>query len=418
MRRVAVTGLGLVNPFGGQDVNAFFESLLQGRSAVTTREWSPTDRPLITPFVSCSAFVGEEVLGKPLASMMDRFCQLGIGAAFAAWEDAGLTRKPAEGQGRDRWGVSWGTALGGIMAHDRYYEASFLRGRERASPLSVLMGMNNAVPAHASIQLGLGGMSSTHSDACASSAMAIGEAFQQIRTGQADVVLAGGSETPQAYAVMRAWESLRVLAAVPESGGAASACRPFARGRDGLVLGEGAAALVLEDWEHARQRGATIIAELAGFGASSDHSHLVRPSADGQVRALRAALADAQMSVADIGYVNAHGTATIEGDVAEVKALARVFGEGAAALPVSSSKSMHGHLLGAAGAMEALVTVQALKHRVLPPTAHLAGRHDDACHCVDLFTEAREARDIGAAVSSSFAFGGGNAVLVFRQTRD
>lgn len=414
-RRVAITGLGVTSPYGDGGVDSFFDHLCRGQSAIGMREWHHSARPMVLPFVSCESFSADASLGRPLASMMDRHCQLGAAAAFAAWDHAGLPRKLADDGERDRWGVSWGSALGGIMQYDRYYEQAFLEGKDRLSPLSVIMGMNNATSAQLSVQLGLGGMSTTHAVACASSSVAIGEAFLRIRSGAADVMLAGGSDTPQALAVMRAWDSMRVLAQISDTEPVSEACRPFAADRRGLVLGEGGAALVLEDWEHAERRGATILAELAGYGLSSDHSHMVRPDPKGQERALAEALKMADLSLADVGYVNAHGTATTEGDVVEIRALSSVFGAEAGRLPVSSTKSMHGHLLGAAGAVEALVAIMAMREQRLPPTAGLTGRVDPACKGVDLVTECRTVDPFEATVSSSFAFGGCNAVLAFRR---
>jgi len=252
----------------------------------------------------------------------------------------------------------------------------------------------------------------SHTVACASSAIAIGEAFRRVRSGEAPIMLTGGSDAPQAYGVARAWEALRVLAGGDENS-AATACRPFSAKRSGLVLGEGGAALVLEDWAHAVARGARIHGEMVGYGTTCDHSHLVRPEPAGQIRALRAALADAGLNAADIDYVNAHGTATAEGDPAEIAALREVFGELASALPVSATKSMHGHQLGAAGAVEAIVTVLALREQAIPPTAHL-GELDAACGGVDHVRAGRRGQPLRAALSNSFAFGGSNAVLAFR----
>ena len=225
-------------------------------------------------------------------------------------------------------------------------------------------------------------------------------------------MLTGGSDAPQAYGVARAWEALRVMASGDETT-SFKACRPFSADRTGLVLGEGGAALVLEDWDHAVARGAKIHAEMLGYGTSCDHSHLVRPEAEGQVRALNAALADGGLSADDIDYINAHGTATAEGDPVEIAALKRVFGERSAHLAVSATKSMHGHQLGAAGAIEAIVTVLALREQAIPPTAHLQ-EIDAACAGVDHVSSGRRAQTLRAALSNSFAFGGSNAVLAFR----
>lgn len=409
-RRVAITGLGLISPYGG-DATDFFARLCAGESAVRYLLTDDRPRPVSMPFVCCPDFDANAALGRPLAILMDRFCQLATAAAFQAWDDAGFHRARND-EDRDRWGCSWGSSLGGALAIEKAYREMWLNGRERLPPSSVVMGMHNSANAHISIQLGLGGISTSHAAACASANIAIGEAFHRVRSGEAVVMLTGGSDTPQAYGVARAWEALRVIA--PASADhAARACRPFASDRAGLVLGEGAAALVLEDWEHAEARGATIHAEIVGYGTSCDHDHLVRPSAAGQVRALHAALADGGLDAREVDYINAHGTATAEGDPTEIEALKTVFGPHAPALAVSSTKSMHGHLLGAAGAIEAFATVQALSAQCAPPTAHLDDRLDPACAGVEHLTTTSP-RPLRAALSNSFAFGGSNAVLAFR----
>ncbi|UCV28503.1 beta-ketoacyl-[acyl-carrier-protein] synthase family protein [Ferribacterium limneticum] len=409
-RRVAITGLGLVSPYGS-DLADFFSRLSAGDSAVRYLLTDDQPRPLSIPFVSCPSFDPDAALGKPLASMMDRFAQLGMAAAFAAWDDCGLPRQ-AQDESRNDWGVAWGTALGGTLAYEKGYRELWQKGRERLSPLSVVLGMNNAANAHISIQLGLGGVSMSHTVACASSAIAIGEAFRRVRSGEATIMLTGGSDVPQAYGVARAWEALRVMAP-GDADSSPSACRPFSADRRGLVLGEGGAALVLEDWEHAVARGTRIHGEIIGYGTSCDHSHLVRPEAEGQIRALQLTLADAGLNPADIDYINAHGTATTEGDPVEIAALKAVFGNHADRLAVSATKSMHGHSLGAAAAIEAIVTVLALREQTVPPTAHLE-QIDPACVGVDHVTTARRGQPLRAALSNSFAFGGSNAVLAFR----
>lgn len=410
--RVAITGLGLVSPYGG-DLDDFFQRVWSGESAV---RWLVTDdepRPLRLPYVRCTDFAPEAELGKPLSGVMERFSQLGVAASFRAWAHAGLARSAADdGSDRSRWGCLWGTALGGLAAHERGARDLWLKGRDRVSPLSVVMGMNNAANAHISIQLGLGGVSSSHTAACASASMAIGEAFRRVRSGEADVMVTGGSDVCQSSSVVRAWEAMRVLAHGDEQT-APRACRPFAADRDGLVLGEGGAALVLENWDHAVARGAHIQGELLGFATNCDHSHLVRPDRAGQVRAMRAALDDAGLTPTDVHYVNAHGTATPEGDPVEVQSLREVFAGYAPGLPVSSTKSVHGHLLGAAGAIEAVVTALALREQAIPPTAHLDDRIDPACQGVDHVITGRRLNGLRVALSNSFAFGGSNVVLAF-----
>jgi 3-oxoacyl-[acyl-carrier-protein] synthase II len=413
-RRVAVTGIGVVSPFGG-DAEDFVARLRAGESAVALLERDEKPRPIALPAVRCAGFDADAQLGRGLAHTMDRFSQLGTAAALAAWQDAGLPKAGAAP--RNDWGVSWSTALGGILTFEAGYRDLFQNGRERVSPLSVVLGMNNAAAAHIAIELGLGDACHTFSVACASSAIALGEGLQRIRSGQSTVVLAGGSDAGTlAYSVIRAWEALRVLAPATRET-APAACKPFHVERAGLVLGEGAGALVLEDWEHATARGARIHAELAGFGTTCDHSHLVRPEAGGQIRAMQAALADGDLQPGEIGYVNAHGTATREGDPTEIEAIRAVFGERATELPVSATKSMHGHMLGATGVLEAIITILALRDRLLPPTAHLdEATLDPACRGVRHITgKALASPGITAAISNSFAFGGSNAVLAFRR---
>ncbi|MDY0146925.1 MAG: beta-ketoacyl-[acyl-carrier-protein] synthase family protein [Halothiobacillus sp.] len=407
--RVAVTGLGMVSPFGGSTQD-FFTRMLAGESAVALYETDDTPRGLSVPAVRCADFDPAERIPKHMISTMDRYTQLGMAAAFEAWAQAGFA-PGADDENTDA-GVAWGSALGGTLAYERGYRDLWQNGQERVSPLSVVQGMNNAASAQIGIALGLGNSCLTYTVACASAAAAIGEAFNRIRHGDAKIMLTGGSDAPLAYAVVRAWEAMRVMAP-GDRDTAYRACRPFHPDRRGLVLAEGAAALVLEDWDHAVARGAPILAEMSGFGASCDHSHLVRPDARGQVRALQQALDQANLAPEDIGYVNAHGTATREGDATEIQALKTVFGAHAEHLAVSATKSMHGHVMGATGAIEALITVLALQQDAIVPTAHLDAI-DPACAGVRHITQAEHGSDLRAALCSSFAFGGSNAVLAFK----
>lgn len=414
-RRVAITGMGLVSPYG-EKASVFFDRLMQGESAVRHVVTEGVPKALATPFVVCPDFQPEKALGKSLSALMERFSQLAVASAFSAWDDAGFVRTAdaAALEQRQDWGCMWGTAMGGISAFERGYKTLWLEGKERVSPMLVVLGMNNAANSHISIQLGLGGISTSHNAACASSAIAIGEAFRRIRSGESTVMLAGGSEVSQSYGVIKAWDAMRVLA-TGDAETSPSACRPFATDRRGLVLAEGSAALVLEDWDHAVSRGARIHAEMLGYGYSSDRSHLVRPNPVGQMRAIRAALLDGALEPEQIGYVNAHGTGTTEGDPLEITALKEVFGAMSAHLPVSSTKSMHGHLLGAAGAVEAVVTILALRDQAIPPTANLSlDNIDPSCEGVDHVVAGRRNVPLQAALSNSFAFGGSNAVLAFR----
>ncbi|WP_040500801.1 beta-ketoacyl synthase, partial [Ideonella sp. B508-1] len=370
MRRVAVTGLGLVSS-QGTDAQAVFEAWCQGIGGIGLHDIGEAPHTLRIPYALCREFDAAPVLGRTRLTTMDRVSQLGTVAAQSAWGDAGLADLPAEV--RDDVAVHWGTGGGGTHTTERSYRDLFLKGRSRISPLSVVLGMLNASASHIALQLGLGGECLTYSVACASSSVAIGEAFRRIRAGELTLAVAGGSEAAMPYGAAKAWESLQVLA--PASVEGPPQCRPFSANRQGLVLGEGAAALVLEDWDHAKARGARIYAEIAGYGGSCDHSHLTAPDAQGQLRALRKALRDADVQPHQIDHVNAHGTATREGDPVEVQALLGLLADHAPEVSVSATKSLHGHLLGAAGAIEALATVLMLHRHCLPPTLNLDPLH-------------------------------------------
>ncbi len=406
VRRVAVTGVGLVNPFGG-DTDDFFSRIMHGESAVALYRHPASPDNLAQPAVRCASFSPEQEIGRALTSVTDRYSQFALAAAFAAWKNAGLERT---GAGSDEYGVSWGTGGGGALTHEKSYTDFYERGKRRLSPLTITLAMNNAAASNVAIALGLGGACLTYSVACASSAVSIGEAYRRIKSGADKLVVAGGSEAPLSLSVMMAWDAMRVVAEGNEET-AFRACRPFQEGRTGLVLGEGGAAMVLEDWDHAVGRGARIYCELAGYGQSCDCSHLVRPNAGGQVRAIEAAMREAGLSPAEVGYVNAHGTATLEGDSIEVGALKTTFGDAATGLLVSSTKSMHGHTLGAAGALEAVATLLALHHGNIPPTANFT-EPDPACD-LDVVPNLARPIQVERALSNSFAFGGLNAVLAF-----
>ena len=416
-QRVVITGLGQVAPHG-TDVAAGFAALLAGHSA--TRLRSVGEAPHSATLVSAVCAAGDALgaaatLGRARLATMDRFSQLSALAAHSAWADAGLDAPAALGDAeRARACVLWGTGAGGIQTLERGYRDLFLHHKPRISPLSVVLGMHNAAAAQLALLLNLGGECLTYSVACASSAVALAEAMRRVRWGGCAVALAGGAEAALPYGTVKAWLSMRVLAEADDAA-AAAACRPFDASRSGLVLGEGAAALVLEARDHALARGARIYAELAGAGGSCDHHHLSTPDAAGQLRALQAALLDAGATAAEVRYVNAHGTATAEGDPVEADALRRLLGAHCAQVAVSATKSMHGHLMGAAGALEALVTVMAVHTGHIPPTAHLT-RVDSACAGLDhVAGSARLGVGVPLALSNSFAFGGSNAVLVFRQ---
>jgi 3-oxoacyl-[acyl-carrier-protein] synthase II len=331
---------------------------------------------------------------------------LALLAAHEAVAGAGLRGHPALEEAI----VCVGTGMGGAETVQSGYEELFLRNAARVNPLMVVKAMNNAAAAHIALDFHCHGQSVTYSTACASSALAIGEAARAIRGGHARLAIAGGCEALLTWGTITAWYAMRTLA-IPDPQDPGSACRPFAADRTGLVLAEGAAFLILEEAEHARARGAPVLAQLSGYGTSTDATHLTKPDAACQARAMRAALADAGLAPSDIGYVNAHGTATLAGDVVETEAIKRVFGNHAAALPVSSTKSMHGHVMGATGAIEFAAAVLALRHGFLPPTINLH-KPDPACDLDYVPNQARLDVPLRHVMSNSFAFGGSNAVLI------
>ena len=303
--------------------------------------------------------------------------------------------------------------MGGAATTDDGYNTLYRESSDRIKPYTVLMAMNNAAASWIGIEHGLSGPNLTFSTACSSSAVAIGEAWLRIRSGATQLMLAGGAEAPLTLGTLKAWEALRTLANEDPVDPSAS-CKPFSKDRTGLVLGEGAAVLVLEEWEHAMRRGATVYGEIAGYGLSTDGGHITRPTVDGQARAMQLALDSAAVPAHAIAYINAHGTATLQNDAVETAAIRRVFGARADHVAVSSSKSMHGHLLGAAGAVELVATLFAVRTRTIPPTLNLR-IPDPECDLDYVPNVARRDQDIELAMTNSFAFGGTNAVLVCRR---
>jgi 3-oxoacyl-(acyl-carrier-protein) synthase len=411
MNEVWVTGRGLLTPLGDDPV-AFAASLEAQRSGVRLLEAPGDARMGIAPR-SCvvAALPGEVAPGagwpNSLVSLLDRVSLLGLRAAESAWADAGL-----QGTSIDptRAGVSWGTGMGGAATAEQSYVELLTVAQPHLHPYTVVRAMNNACAAHVAMRLGLQGPMLAFSNACASAAQAIGEAMHLIRAGRADVVLAGGAEALLAPGVIRAWQSMGVLAR-PDGDRPEHSCRPFDTQRSGLVLGEGAGALVLERATHARARGAVPLAVLCGYGCSSDAAHLSRPDQAGQVRAMTLALADAGLVPADVGHVNAHGTGTKVGDAVEAMSIAAVFGAHRPA--VTATKALHGHLMGAGGAVELIATIEALRRGMVPPSAHV--RSSDCEAWIDLVRDAPRPLPLRAALSNSFAFGGTNAVLVVRR---
>lgn len=404
-RRVAVTGIGIVSPLGN-DEHTFFDALMAGRSGIRHMDVPFADR-LGSKITAAVHFDGSAHFPAPKLRMLDRFSQFALVAAAQAIAGAGLQLDNEE---RARTGVFIGTGNGGSHIIDDGYHALYADGATRLPPFTVLMAMQNAAAAWIGIEHGLSGPNLTFSTACSSSAVAIGEACRRIREGEADVMLAGGSEAPLNFGTLKAWEALRTMASEDANDPAAS-CKPFARDRSGMVLGEGASVLVLEDWEHAVKRGARIRGELLGYGLSTDNEHITRPTVDGQARAMQLALESAGLRADAIHYINAHGTGTVANDATETAAIKQVFGKRAFDIPISATKSMHGHLLGAGAAVELVATLLAMEHGILPPTINLVQR-DPECDLDYVAEGARSVQGVQVAMSNSFAFGGTNAVLV------
>ena len=404
-RRVAVTGIGVMSPLGNSE-QAFFEALRNGSSGIRRID-APFAGRLANRIAAPVDFDAASHFPPPKLRMLDRFSQLALLAAQQAMAGANLQLDASE---RSRAGVFIGTGMGGGHTTDDGYQALYANGATRLPPFTVLMAMQNAAAAWIGIEHGFNGPNLTFSTACSSSAVAIGEACRRIRDGEADVVLAGGSEAPLNFGTLKAWEALRTLASEDAQDPAAS-CKPFSRDRTGMVLGEGAAMLVLEDWERAQRRGARIRGELLGYGLCTDNDHITRPTAQGQARAMQLALESAGLPAHAIGHINAHGTGTVANDAVETAAIKQVFGAHAPALPISATKSMHGHLLGAGAALELVATLLALEHATLPPTINLV-QPDPECDLDYISEGARHVTGIDVAMSNSFAFGGTNAVLI------
>ena len=412
MRRVAVTGIGVVSPLGVGAAQAY-DHARAGRSGVHRIEAPYAGRLLAPLAASVRGFDASGVFDAPRLRMLDRVSQFALVAARQALEPSGACLGDGD---RSRAGVFVGTGMGGCMSNDAGYETLYGRASDRIKPYTVLLGMHNAPAAWISQENGLLGPSLSYSSACASSAVAIGEAWLRVAGGGLDLALAGGAEAPLAFGSLKAWEALRTLAAV-DPGDPAASCKPFAGDRSGMVLGEGAAMLVLEPWERAVSREATVYGEILGYGLTTDVTHITRPSAEGQAAAMRAALRSAGLAASDIDMINAHGTGTLANDVAETSAIKDVFGARARRIPISATKALHGHLLGAAGALECVLSLLALRHATALPTMHL--QVPDPCCDLDYVpNEARVGIEARTMLSNSFAFGGTNAVLVLRAAGD
>ncbi len=399
-RRVAVTGLGIISALGNT-VEECWKSLSEGKSGI-----GPIER------LDCSMLRfknGGEVRNFDPAqhfpggkdAYIDRFAQFSVIAAREALANSGLELTK---ELRETGAIVCGSSVGGQAAIEAGFEDLFVMARGRVHPLTIPKTMANAGASHIAMETGVCGPTYTVSTACSSANHAIGQAFRLVSSGESDVAITGGSEAMFTIGILKAWEAMRVIA--PDT------CRPFSNGRRGMVLGEGGAMMILEPMDAAKARGAKIYAEICGFGMTSDAFHLTQPTVDGPARAMRRALREAAMAPEEVGYINAHGTGTPGNDPVETSAIREVFGAHADKIGVSSTKSMHGHALGAAGALESVATILALHHGILPPTANYV-EPDPECDLDYIPNQARALR-VGAALSNSFAFGGLNAVVAFR----
>ncbi|AFM34002.1 MULTISPECIES: beta-ketoacyl-ACP synthase II [Stutzerimonas stutzeri subgroup] len=408
-RRVVVTGMGMLSPLGN-DVPSSWQGILAGRSGIGLIEHMDLSAYSTRFGGSIKSFDVEQYLPAKEARKLDLFIQYGLAASFQAVRDSGLEVTDAN---RERIGVAMGSGIGGLTNIENSCKALIEQGPRRISPFFVPGSIINMVSGFLSIHLGLQGPNYAIATACTTGTHCIGMAARNIAYGEADVMVAGGSEMAASGLGIGGFAAARALSTRNDDPAAAS--RPWDKGRDGFVLSDGAGALVLEELEHARARGAHIYAELIGFGMSADAFHMTSPPDDGAgaARCIRNALKDSQLNVDQVHYINAHGTSTPAGDKAEAAAIRSVFGDHAYELSVSSTKSMVGHLLGAAGAVEAIFSVLAIRDQVAPPTINLH-EPDEGCD-LDFVPHEAKPRPIEVAVSNSFGFGGTNGSLVFRR---
>jgi 3-oxoacyl-[acyl-carrier-protein] synthase II len=411
-RRVVVTGMGAVTALGN-DVASTWEGLVAGRSGIRRIESFDPSRLTSQVAAEVRGFDGSSVMDRKELRRTDRYIQFGLATTRQAMDQAGLPAR-LEGVLADRTGVILGTGIGGVTTMFDNLVTYAGRGPDRISPFFVPMSISNVGAGQVAISYGPLGPNFTTVSACATGGHAIGEAYETIRRDDADVMIAGGTEAPMHEALVGGFCAMRALStrnADPEG-----SSRPFDRGRDGFVIGEGAGVLILEELDHARARGVEILAELVGYGATADASHITLPAPGGMgaVRAARRALEKAGLGPEEIDLVNAHATSTPEGDKAELQAIRTIFGDGAPRVAVTANKGQIGHTLGAAGAIEAIVTIQAIREGTVPPTVNLEDP-DEAAAGLDLTPRVAAQREIRAAISNSFGFGGQNTALVFRR---
>ena len=400
-RNVVVTGMGAVTPLGAS-VPEFWDGLAAGRSAIIKREFTAADRFSLTLPVAPVDGIDERIKGLGVSLLRaDRFSQLAVLAAEEAVAQSGITFDEATGA---RTACIIGTGIGGQSTFDDGYVAMLCRER-RPHPLTILKVIPNAAASHVSIKYGVRGPAFAVSSACATGAHAIGVCAELIKSGAADAGIAGASEAILCYGALEAWKAMHILAD--------ETCRPFSKNRNGLVIGEGAGVLMLEEEERAKKRGANILCRIAGFGMNADGKDMINPDVNGASGAMRLALKDIAINNSEAVYVNAHGTGTLLNDPTETKAVRQVFGADADKLVMSSTKSMHGHLLGAAGGIESIAAILVLQNGIAPPTANY-DEPDPDCD-LDYAPNTAKERDFDIALSNSFAFGGLNAAIAFEK---
>ena len=400
MNRVAITGSGTINSLG-HSVEETFVNMAEGLCGIGPLSFRDVDRLDIKIGGQVKDFDPTTVFNRQQLSLYDRVTQFTLIAAKEAIEQSGIV---FSGELAAKSGVVLGTAGGGVSTWDDNYRAVYEEGKNRVHPFVVPKLMNNAAASHVSMEYNLKGPSFTVSTACASSNHAMAQAFQMVRSGLSDVMVTGGSESMLCFGGVKAWEGLRVMSK--------DACRPCSANRNGMVQGEGAAIFILENVDKAKKRGAVILAEVIGYAMSSDASDIVMPSKQGAARAIKGALLDARLNPEDVKYINAHGTGTAANDKTECAAVADVFGRHADNLMLSSTKSMHGHLIGGTGAVELLACIMAVKDGIIAPTIGYE-EADPECALDVVPNQAREA-EVDVALSNAFAFGGLNAVLAVR----
>jgi nodulation protein E len=401
VKRVVITGAGTINAIG-HNVAETLESFREGRCGIAELDVRDSERLSVTIGAQVKNFSSEGLFNRQQMVLYDRFTMFALIAAREAIGQSGLE---FSGELAAKTGAVLGNSGGGMTTLDENYRSVYEDGKNRVHPFVVPKLMNNAAASHVSMEFNLKGPTFTVSSACASSNHAMSQAFQMVRTGMSPVMITGGSESMLCFGGVKAWEGLRVMSK--------DGCRPFSANRNGMVQGEGAGVFVFEELEHAQKRGAEILAEVIGFAMTSDASDIVMPSKQGAARAISGAIQDARLNPSDVGYINAHGTGTAANDKTESAAVADAFGRHADTLMISSTKSMHGHLIGGTGAVELLACIMAVRDGIIAPTISYE-EPDPECALDVVPNEAREAK-VEVALSNAFAFGGLNAVLALRR---